>query len=226
MVGDSRVQRRIRHSADPFPGSHYHQLDATDATEIGTGLRFCRGNLVSFLIKWLSCVEANLINSVGAMSILRITLLVEVYGTPDFTYDLTAVAVWSCVEVNSAIVCACLATLKPLWRKCSIKFFSYRQSREELYDGSEEGDRPLTVGKLRVRPLNLTTENTASCIPEWPTEPKAAVIDTHEILGSVGAVNMDTPYPADGNSSPTRHAEDPEEGFSTEEAYEVKNSAS
>ena len=35
----------------------------------------------------------------------------------DFTWDYISISIWTCIEVNIAIVCACLMTLKPLIAK-------------------------------------------------------------------------------------------------------------
>jgi hypothetical protein len=71
---------------------------------------------------WASCKcncysgadwAADQIYSACLISIIRIVSLRSLpYG--DFTYHLATLAIWGSVEVNLAIICACLMTLKPL----------------------------------------------------------------------------------------------------------------
>lgn len=48
------------------------------------------------------------------MSILRLHSLYVIANSTDVTWDNVGAATWSAVELNTAIVCACLPTLKPL----------------------------------------------------------------------------------------------------------------
>ncbi|KAF1996954.1 hypothetical protein P154DRAFT_497567 [Amniculicola lignicola CBS 123094] len=48
------------------------------------------------------------------ISILRLPSLHKAVVSTDFSYENIGIAVWSCIEVNVAIVCACLPALKPL----------------------------------------------------------------------------------------------------------------
>lgn len=47
-------------------------------------------------------------------SILRLHSLYVLSHDTDVTWDVVGAAVWSCVEFNTAIVCACIPTLKPI----------------------------------------------------------------------------------------------------------------
>ncbi|KAH8908344.1 hypothetical protein BR93DRAFT_944032 [Coniochaeta sp. PMI_546] len=51
---------------------------------------------------------------VSLMSVIRLVYLIHEYDHVDFTYDNTTLTYWTCIEVNTAIVCACVMTLKPL----------------------------------------------------------------------------------------------------------------
>jgi len=53
-------------------------------------------------------------SSVCIISILRLPSLKKASVSTDFTYDNIGIAVWSCVELNVAILCACLPPLKAL----------------------------------------------------------------------------------------------------------------
>ncbi|PGH18990.1 hypothetical protein AJ79_00023 [Helicocarpus griseus UAMH5409] len=59
---------------------------------------------------------------------LRLEALVILSSSKDPTWDQTATAYWSAVEINVAIVCACLPTLKPLISKIAPSIFA-SQSR-------------------------------------------------------------------------------------------------
>ena len=52
--------------------------------------------------------------SVCVVSVLRLNSLCLGSKTTDPTWDYVGVAIWSSVELNTAIICTCLPTLKPL----------------------------------------------------------------------------------------------------------------
>ncbi|OOG00202.1 hypothetical protein ASPCADRAFT_127073 [Aspergillus carbonarius ITEM 5010] len=58
---------------------------------------------------------------VCATSIVRLTTLIKLIRTPDFTEGNGLAATWSFVEANVAIICACLPPLRPL----IIRFFPH-----------------------------------------------------------------------------------------------------
>ena len=51
------------------------------------------------------------------VSIIRAVIITQLAQSLDFTWDFVPIAHWNCVEVNVAIVCACLLTMKPLINK-------------------------------------------------------------------------------------------------------------
>jgi len=55
--------------------------------------------------------------STCAISVIRIFTLKEALATEDPTYYNTGAACWSVVELNCAILCSCLPTLRPLVAK-------------------------------------------------------------------------------------------------------------
>ncbi|KAK8035607.1 hypothetical protein PG993_010602 [Apiospora rasikravindrae] len=82
------------------------------------------------------------------VAILRI-VWVSRANDPDYTFNGKAVGEWSCIEINTAIVCASLMVLKPLYHKlrpCKTRLVS-----EDDVPGSY--DPPPTVGAARIRPL-------------------------------------------------------------------------
>ncbi|KAH8734319.1 hypothetical protein BGZ61DRAFT_527676 [Ilyonectria robusta] len=79
------------------------------------------------------------------ISIIRATTLHQCLVTPDPTWDTTDAAWWTVVEINCAIICASLATLRPLLGKLVPSFNS------KLTDGS---NKSYTV----TRPNRMTFE--------------------------------------------------------------------
>ncbi|KAK4245699.1 hypothetical protein C7999DRAFT_16104 [Corynascus novoguineensis] len=85
------------------------------------------------------------------ISVFRTVILNKLLYTPDLTWDLVAIANWSTAEVNAAVICGCMPTLRPLLAKAfgplADRIFSYQhQSLED-----PESTRPRTIGSL---PLN------------------------------------------------------------------------
>jgi hypothetical protein len=56
----------------------------------------------------------NLIRSVCIISVIRLPALHLAATTSDPTWNNIGIANWSCIELNAAITCASLSTLKPL----------------------------------------------------------------------------------------------------------------
>ncbi|KAH7304554.1 hypothetical protein B0I35DRAFT_330539, partial [Stachybotrys elegans] len=52
--------------------------------------------------------------SVCIISVIRLHSLYVTSVSTDPTWDNAGVAIWSCIELNVAIICACLTTLRPL----------------------------------------------------------------------------------------------------------------
>lgn len=88
------------------------------------------------------------------MSVVRLPYLIREYDSIDFTYDNTSLQYWTCIEVNTAIVCACVMTLKPLINR---HFPSIVRSRPTNTLPSSDpaldsgGVRPPTIGSRPVR---------------------------------------------------------------------------
>src|SRR4051812_46574421 len=78
-------------------------------------------------------------------------MLVQEKGTPDpdFTYNGTNLTYWTVIEVNTAIVVACIMTLKPLVSKVLPGLLdSHGPSTETSIISS---DPPLTIGSKPSR---------------------------------------------------------------------------
>ena len=75
------------------------------------------------------------------------------------TWDLVKIADWSVIEVNIAIVCACLMTLKPLTKQLFgplVRLCSPR-GRQSEEDGN--ANPPLTVGSKSLRVSGRTRQD-------------------------------------------------------------------
>ncbi|KAK8100053.1 integral membrane protein, partial [Apiospora kogelbergensis] len=82
------------------------------------------------------------------ISVMRIVWIYR-SNDPDFTYTGRMIAEWSCVEVNTAVICASLMVLKPLYRK--LHPHKTRMILKDDMPGSYEP--PPTVGGARARPM-------------------------------------------------------------------------
>lgn len=92
------------------------------------------------------------------MSILRFVWIRKTDRGRDFTYDNAAIAKWSCVELGTAILCASLMTLKPVYSK----LFPTKSSSEP---GIDQYEPPSTVGTLRLRRMSNPFHTVRSSMP-------------------------------------------------------------
>ncbi|KAL0932815.1 uncharacterized protein CTRU02_211778 [Colletotrichum truncatum] len=87
------------------------------------------------------------------VSILRIPSLVAAQNSTDPTYDSPGIAQWSVVELNTAIVCASLITLKPLATRFCPRIMGLLGSDNGLQRGAQSGSgndaAPATVGSRK-----------------------------------------------------------------------------
>jgi hypothetical protein len=96
--------------------------------------------------------SADIYASVCLVSALRLMYMLSLYNSEDTTWDNVPIAIWTCVEVNVAIVCACLMTIKPLIVKLLPKIFLERNVRGFERQGSgERSPRQLTIGSKPVQ---------------------------------------------------------------------------
>lgn len=99
------------------------------------------------------------------MSILRIPSLIVARNTADTTRDATAIAQWSVIELNTAIVCACLITLKPLATRFCPRFLgslSKDGDRRGAAGSNENEAAPATVGSKQSGRLKPPISRDAS----------------------------------------------------------------
>ena len=98
--------------------------------------------------------------SVCVISLIRLPSLIAFARSDDPTWDEAPVAVWSCVELNMAIICACCMTLRPL----ALRLWPHIPHPGRRHDVEDElpahsGPYPPTVGTRKDRhmtdPLSL-----------------------------------------------------------------------
>ena len=92
------------------------------------------------------------------MGAIRIPIVVKIYTSLDPTWDAVPIGIWSSIELNTSIVCACAMTLKPLINRVFPRLFTddynRQDSKEDVTDdgsGRAGGGHPLTIGRRRNR---------------------------------------------------------------------------
>ncbi|KAK3374662.1 hypothetical protein B0H63DRAFT_255129 [Podospora didyma] len=110
-------------------------------------LRQKAGLLVVFAMGFFVCL----------ISVLRTLWLNALLYSKDMTWDLVSIANWSIVEINMAVLCACLTTLKPLVTKFvkpwihALPFHRRHEYTLNTNAADQHPSRPKTIGSL---PLN------------------------------------------------------------------------
>ncbi|KAL7782516.1 hypothetical protein V8C37DRAFT_397865 [Trichoderma ceciliae] len=56
--------------------------------------------------------------------VVRIYFLLQMFKSADLTWNMSQAFIWSTVEPNIGIVCACLPTLRPIMRRCIPRWFA------------------------------------------------------------------------------------------------------
>ena len=56
-----------------------------------------------------------------AVAIVRYVYLIKTYNSNDLTWLLSKVLLWSIIEINTGLICACVPTLKPFFREVVAK---------------------------------------------------------------------------------------------------------
>jgi hypothetical protein len=92
------------------------------------------------------------------VGIVRLPWIVALSSSTDATWDSVIVSIWSAIELNTAIICACAMTLKPLISRVLPHLFTdgyYPQgSKEDVTPSAYAAShRPLTIGSRRSRPM-------------------------------------------------------------------------
>ena len=85
------------------------------------------------------------------ISVIRTVALNEVLYIEDATWQLVTIANWSSAEVNIAIICGCMPTLKPLLSKLFRPLMDRILPYHHQSLGDPDSTRPRTIGSM---PLN------------------------------------------------------------------------
>lgn len=104
------------------------------------------------------------------ISILRLLQLLRAQTDPDFTYVAAELSYLTVVEVNGAIVCACVMTLKPLLSRFCPRFLSSGGSGTLARSGpSARGGHggPPTIGSIPSRKGAINRKGTMSERDGW-----------------------------------------------------------
>ena len=88
------------------------------------------------------------------MSVIRLLYLIQEADHADFSYGNTTLTYWTCIEVNTALVCACVMTLKPLIGRYLPSLVRSRRSVSGAPSdavGPDGRTRPATIGSRPLR---------------------------------------------------------------------------
>ncbi|KAK3382232.1 hypothetical protein B0T24DRAFT_686122 [Lasiosphaeria ovina] len=110
-----------------------------------------------------ACRKANVPCSVLAVSIYRLDIVLEGFNDPDFTYRHGINFMWSLIETNVAIVCACLPCLRAFVGYFWPSVFRIRNEPRALSSISEP--------QPRRQPVGIASEEKSSNVSISPTGP-------------------------------------------------------
>ncbi|KAK3990483.1 hypothetical protein QBC44DRAFT_64269 [Cladorrhinum sp. PSN332] len=81
------------------------------------------------------------------VSVVRLPFLITAAKSKDPTRDNSSVAKWSSIELNTAIICACLTTLKPLLLRIFPSLFRPTNSHRHIEGSHFEEQNPPSIGR-------------------------------------------------------------------------------
>lgn len=84
------------------------------------------------------------------VSILRLPALYHLLHSKDITWENPMAAIWSSIEMNVAIICSCLPTLRCLFPKLLRAATNYQTGSSALSHPFSKPDEPLRSGKWTV----------------------------------------------------------------------------
>lgn len=121
--------------------------------------------------------------SVCFISILRLLQLIRVQGDQDFTYAAAELSYLTAVEVNGAIVCACVMTLKPLLARFFPRLLGSRRA-----SGSSGASASASASRHRNRRRNRASETLVGGPPTIGSRPSKAPLSAvdMEMMGKFG----------------------------------------
>lgn len=128
LVRQRRLQYHIRH-LDLHLAYPCAQVPPTSSqAEVQPHASLWDGWLVSLLPTALNDILF-MTHSACLISILRLYSLYVIADSPDVTWDNVEAATWSSGELNAAIICACLPTLKPIIGRLYPRFLHHHHSQ-------------------------------------------------------------------------------------------------
>ncbi|KAK4147317.1 uncharacterized protein C8A04DRAFT_34047 [Dichotomopilus funicola] len=89
------------------------------------------------------------------ISVLRAIWLNELYHPGDKTWGIVTIANWSTAEVNAAIVCGCMPTLRPLLAKVFGPMMDRIKPQENQQTTGDPSNRPRTIGSMSLNIFRL-----------------------------------------------------------------------
>ncbi|KIL88573.1 hypothetical protein FAVG1_07818 [Fusarium avenaceum] len=116
-----------------------HRLNMPLRQRITAGILLALGSalvLYSFPPFLVRGNEANLCTRVVIVSCIRFSYVQKMQDNPDITWTQASASQWSCIEMNTGIICNCLAHMKPFIRRhlpFLTKFVSRASSAQKSY---------------------------------------------------------------------------------------------
>jgi hypothetical protein len=84
---------------------------------------FLLGGLYVFFLFYPVSTNGTAISSVCGAGVVRLFFLTKMFKSADFTWNMSQAFIWSSVEPNIGIFCACLPTIRRLVRRCLPRWF-------------------------------------------------------------------------------------------------------
>ncbi|KAK3319163.1 hypothetical protein B0H66DRAFT_258056 [Apodospora peruviana] len=86
------------------------------------------------------------------VSLVRLAILIKAKEpSMDFTYSGTELTYWTVIEIHTAIIIACIMTLKPFAKRYFPRFLSISGNSTKDESSASSGDVPLTIGSRPLR---------------------------------------------------------------------------
>ncbi|KAK8038668.1 hypothetical protein PG993_007079 [Apiospora rasikravindrae] len=112
------------------------------------------------LVNLSKLLPPRLCYSVTVVSIIRLRLLIHLdLESPDITYNFVTSWIWSVIEVNIGIVCACLPSLKPLL-SLAVKWTTVMSGEAGSDQRPAEGNTFMNTFLRRGRPAKKSRSDT------------------------------------------------------------------
>ncbi len=175
-------------------------LDVPWRRKIGIVLLFAFGamfvplNLRTWCAHLLICLR-----SVIIVGVIRIPVIVRVNSSLDSSWDSVEVSIWSAIELNTAIICACAMTLKPLINRVFPRLltdgYNPQGSKDDVTGGDSGGPHPLTIGTRRNRRQPPRDDDLA--LDTLNERPAVFTSASSTSLGTTMAASAPSPQPSD-----------------------------